>query len=382
MLVFCRTRRGAHRLAERLERDGVAATSMHGDLSQSARERALRRFAGGHARVLVATDVAARGIDLDDIGLVINFDPPEDHAAYTHRVGRTARAGRTGRAVTLVMPEHAEQLGKMAPPLGLHEPWSASRLRRAASSARANPLAPAGSAPQNAPARRPRPRTARRGPTGAHRRRLTPGARRGARRPLSRRPRRRPRRSPRPLRSPRLRRRRRVPAAGVAAAPAALDASASPPPNMPPRITPASAPPSTGPRRRRPSPAAEPPPPSPCRRSASRARVRPCCSTSRKRGWLPAAISAAHEAQAGSVALLAARRGDRDLGGRPCRAWGRTRTCPRGAAPASASSTGPPLQHGAGAPGGPQALLERRARGLDGPPGSAGSPPSTSRASP
>jgi superfamily II DNA/RNA helicase len=124
VLVFCRTRRGAGRLAERLERQGLTATSMHGDLSQSQRERALRRFAGGHARVLVATDVAARGIDLDDIGLVINFDPPEDHDAYTHRVGRTARAGRTGRAVTMVMPEHAEQLGRMATKLGLEEPWS------------------------------------------------------------------------------------------------------------------------------------------------------------------------------------------------------------------------------------------------------------------
>ena len=123
VLVFCRTRRGAGRLAERLERQGLTATSMHGDLSQSQRERALRRFAGGHARVLVATDVAARGIDLDDIGLVINFDPPEDHDAYTHRVGRTARAGRTGRAVTMVMPEHAEQIGRMALKLGLHEPW-------------------------------------------------------------------------------------------------------------------------------------------------------------------------------------------------------------------------------------------------------------------
>ena len=124
VLVFCRTRRGAGRLAERLERQGLTATSMHGDLSQSQRERALRRFAGGDARVLVATDVAARGIDLDDIGLVINFDPPEDQDAYTHRVGRTARAGRSGRAVTMVMPEHADQLARLASNLGLDEPWS------------------------------------------------------------------------------------------------------------------------------------------------------------------------------------------------------------------------------------------------------------------
>ena len=153
-LVFCRTRRGAGRLAQRLERQGLAAASMHGDLSQSQRERALRRFADGHARVLVATDVAARGIDLDDIGLVINFDPPEDHEAYTHRIGRTARAGRSGRAVTLVMPEHAEQLGKMAAKLGLHEHWSATGY--AAPVARAqNPPRRRGGGPQN-PSRRPR----------------------------------------------------------------------------------------------------------------------------------------------------------------------------------------------------------------------------------
>ncbi len=96
---------------------------MHGDLQPVAARAGAAPLRQGHARVLVATDVAARGIDLDDIGLVVNFDPPEDHDAYTHRVGRTARAGRTGRAVTLVMPEHAEQLGKMAQKLGLHEPW-------------------------------------------------------------------------------------------------------------------------------------------------------------------------------------------------------------------------------------------------------------------
>ena len=125
-LVFCRTRRGAGRLAERLEKQGIAATSMHGDLPQAAREKALRRFASGRARVLVATDVAARGIDLDDIGLVVNFDPPEDQDAYTHRVGRTARAGRFGRAITLVMPEHADHVSRLAANLGLAERWEAT----------------------------------------------------------------------------------------------------------------------------------------------------------------------------------------------------------------------------------------------------------------
>jgi ATP-dependent RNA helicase RhlE len=123
VLVFCRTRRGAGRLAERLERQDISATSMHGDLTQAQREKALRRFSKGTVRVLVATDVAARGIDLDDIGLVVNYDPPEDQDAYTHRVGRTARAGRSGRAVTLVMPESADALSRIAVNLGLTESW-------------------------------------------------------------------------------------------------------------------------------------------------------------------------------------------------------------------------------------------------------------------
>ena len=167
VLVFCRTRRGAGRLAERLERKGMTATSMHGDLSQPQRERALRRFARGHARVLVATDVAARGIDLDDIGLVINFDPPEDHDAYTHRVGRTARAGRTGRAVTIVMPEHAQQIGRMAQKLGLHEPWGdtgyeLAPVRNAPSQRRRGP------SQQNRPSR-PRPPAGSPAPVRANR---------------------------------------------------------------------------------------------------------------------------------------------------------------------------------------------------------------------
>jgi ATP-dependent RNA helicase RhlE len=126
VLVFCRTRRGADRLASRLVARGVAATPMHGSLSQVQRERALRGFARGSSRVMVATDVAARGIDLDDIGLVVNFDPPDDRDAYTHRVGRTARAGRPGRAVTMVCPEHADAVSRMAVSLGLDEGWEAA----------------------------------------------------------------------------------------------------------------------------------------------------------------------------------------------------------------------------------------------------------------
>ena len=126
VLVFCRTRRGAGKLAERLDKLGVPAEAMHGDLTQAAREKALRRFATGTTRVLVATDVAARGIDLDDIGLVVNYDPPEDADAYTHRVGRTARAGRTGRAVTLVSPDQTDAIARLAVTLGLGDKWQGS----------------------------------------------------------------------------------------------------------------------------------------------------------------------------------------------------------------------------------------------------------------
>jgi ATP-dependent RNA helicase RhlE len=126
VLVFCRTRRGAGKLAERLDRLGVPAEAMHGDLTQSAREKALRRFAKGTTRVLVATDVAARGIDLDDIGLVVNYDPPDDADGYTHRVGRTARAGRTGRALTLVSPDQADAMARLAVTLGLSDKWTGS----------------------------------------------------------------------------------------------------------------------------------------------------------------------------------------------------------------------------------------------------------------
>ena len=99
VLVFVRTKRGADRLVQKLARHDVTAVAMHGDMNQSQRERALKRFENGTVKTLVATDVAARGLDLDDITHVINFDPPEEHTAYVHRVGRTGRAGQaTARA--------------------------------------------------------------------------------------------------------------------------------------------------------------------------------------------------------------------------------------------------------------------------------------------
>ncbi|HEX3714320.1 MAG TPA: DEAD/DEAH box helicase, partial [Trebonia sp.] len=100
-LFFVRTKHGADRLVKQLSRVGVDALAIHGNRSQSQRQRALDAFAAGHPRVLVATDVAARGIHVDDVDLVVHFDPPEDHKDYLHRSGRTARAGASGQVVAL-----------------------------------------------------------------------------------------------------------------------------------------------------------------------------------------------------------------------------------------------------------------------------------------
>jgi len=100
-LVFSRTKHGADRVAEQLERVGIHAESLHGNKSQSARQRALANFRGGRSRVLVATDIAARGIDIDGISHVINYDLPNVPESYVHRIGRTARAGATGIAISL-----------------------------------------------------------------------------------------------------------------------------------------------------------------------------------------------------------------------------------------------------------------------------------------
>ena len=123
-LVFVRTKRGADRLVKRLGSRGVEALAMHGNKSQSQRQRALARFDAGIVDALVATDVAARGIDVDGISHVINFDPPADRDAYLHRVGRTARAGRTGVGVTLVRPEDASDVATIARQLNLRREFA------------------------------------------------------------------------------------------------------------------------------------------------------------------------------------------------------------------------------------------------------------------
>ena len=109
-IVFTRTKRGADRLARQLAKGDTTAEAIHGDKSQSARQRALARFSDGKAQVLVATDVAARGIDIDNVSHVINYDLPGEPESYVHRIGRTARAGLTGTAISLCTPADRDSL--------------------------------------------------------------------------------------------------------------------------------------------------------------------------------------------------------------------------------------------------------------------------------
>jgi superfamily II DNA/RNA helicase len=121
-LVFARTKRGADRLTDALRREGVDARAIHGDLRQQLRERALRSFSQGKLPVLVATDVAARGLDVESVDVVIHFDPPEDHKGYLHRSGRTARAGKEGLVVTLVLWNEQMEVERIQKRLGLSAP--------------------------------------------------------------------------------------------------------------------------------------------------------------------------------------------------------------------------------------------------------------------
>ena len=109
-IVFTRTKRGADRVAQTLEAAGIAAAAIHGNKSQGQRERALEAFRGGRARALVATDIAARGIDIDGVSHVVNFEMPEVAEAYVHRIGRTARAGKAGQAISLCDGSSANSL--------------------------------------------------------------------------------------------------------------------------------------------------------------------------------------------------------------------------------------------------------------------------------
>jgi superfamily II DNA/RNA helicase len=127
-LVFVRTKAGADRLVQKLRRHEVDAVAIHGDKAQAHRERALARFDSGKVRTLVATDLAARGLDVDRITHVINFDPPDESDAYTHRVGRTGRAGRGGTGITLVLPEQQADVSRVARLQGHGEQFQAAGM--------------------------------------------------------------------------------------------------------------------------------------------------------------------------------------------------------------------------------------------------------------
>ena len=121
-MVFVRTKRGADRLVLQLSRENVKAAAIHGDLRQSQREKALSDFSAGKLPVLVATDVAARGIHVDHIDIVVHYDPPEDHKGYLHRSGRTARAGEAGLVVTLVLWDQRADMETLQKRIGIRMP--------------------------------------------------------------------------------------------------------------------------------------------------------------------------------------------------------------------------------------------------------------------
>ncbi len=157
-LVFVRTKHGADRLVKRLRAHGVEALAMHGNKSQRQREQALARFESGAVDTLVATDVAARGIDVSGISHVINFDPPADSETYVHRIGRTGRAGRTGIGITLLSPDQHGEVVQLARQLGLDHHIHGADARRPVES-----RSHVGSSNSRESRRRPRRRTAARG---------------------------------------------------------------------------------------------------------------------------------------------------------------------------------------------------------------------------
>ncbi len=165
-LFFVRTKHGADRLAKQLSRAGVEAAAIHGDRNQNQRQRALDAFTAGHPRVLVATDVAARGIHVDDVDLVVQFDPPKDHKDYLHRSGRTARAGATGLVIALVERGQVRELQRLHEAAGVtadrHEVAAGHHVVRQIA-ASGTPVPPAAPVPlATAPGRRAKPAAGRR----------------------------------------------------------------------------------------------------------------------------------------------------------------------------------------------------------------------------
>jgi ATP-dependent RNA helicase RhlE len=174
-IVFTRTKHGANRVSEYLDKRGVSSAAIHGNKSQNARERALAGFKQGHVRALIATDIAARGIDIDELSFVINFDLPNVPEAYVHRIGRTGRAGASGRALSFCESEERpylmdiERLIKQHIPVELEHPYPSSLgVPRATDLAprrgRPGPQAPSRENVQNAPRRDVREAPRRDGP--------------------------------------------------------------------------------------------------------------------------------------------------------------------------------------------------------------------------
>ena len=176
VLCFVRTKHGASRLARQLEREGLAASAIHGDKTQAARLEALSRFKDGKLQVLVATDVAARGLDIDDLPLVVNYELPHVPEDYIHRIGRTGRAGASGEAISFVAPEEQKYLVEIEKLLkktiaiadaGGFDPASATEPRRERSKQGERPSRARGGAPRH---ERDEPRAARPAPNGDARR--------------------------------------------------------------------------------------------------------------------------------------------------------------------------------------------------------------------
>jgi|TARA_B100001094_G_scaffold308391_1_gene340985 superfamily II DNA/RNA helicase len=126
-IIFCRTRAGVDRLSDEMQLDSVALSSLHGGLNQKQRDRAMRKFSSGRSMVLVATDVAARGIDVEGINCVIHYDPPDDAKAYKHRSGRTARAGNSGVVISFVKRNEQRSYNRIQREVGIRKRFTDPR---------------------------------------------------------------------------------------------------------------------------------------------------------------------------------------------------------------------------------------------------------------
>ncbi|QXG76790.1 DEAD/DEAH box helicase [Modestobacter sp. L9-4] len=172
-VMFTRTKHQAKKLAKQLTAAGVPAVDLHGNLSQNARERNLEAFSNGETRVLCATDIAARGIHVDDVAIVVHVDPPAEHKAYLHRSGRTARAGAGGIVVTIATPDQAGEVRTLARQAGITPDVSAIKPGAREITALTGPAAPY---VEPAPVAEPQPQGAGGGANGGRRRRSGGGA--------------------------------------------------------------------------------------------------------------------------------------------------------------------------------------------------------------